>query len=56
MNVIQCDVPTDDSDEETKDQFYSRLQSTLDKCNEKDVTILMGDFNAKIEMDNNWYE
>jgi len=37
-------------------KFYSRLQSILDKCYEKDVTILMGDFNAKIAMDNNGYE
>ena len=52
MNMYQ----TNDSDEETKDRFYSRLQSILDKCREKDVIILMGDFNAKIGTDNNGYE
>ena len=56
MNVIQCYAPTNDSDEDTKDQFYSRLQSILDKSRGNDVTILMGDFNATIGMDNNGYE
>ena len=56
MKVIQCYAPTNDSDEETKDRFYSRLQSILDKYRKKDVIILMGDFNAKIGTDNNGYE
>lgn len=48
MNVIQCYAPTKDSGEEVKDEFYDRLQNILGKYSEKDVTILMGDFNAKI--------
>ena len=40
---------------DTKDQFYSALQSILDKCRKKDVIIFMGDFNATIGMDNNGY-
>ena len=53
---IMMNAPTNDIDEETKDQIYSRLQSILDKCREKDVTILIGDFEAKIGMDNNGFE
>ena len=56
MKVIQCYAPTNDSYEVTKNQFYSRLQSILDKSRGNDVTILMGDVNARIGMDNNGYE
>ena len=42
--------------EEKKDDFYQQLQAVLDKRGAKDITILMGDFNAKIGMDNTGYE
>ena len=56
MNVIQCYAPTNDSEDGVKDQFYHRLQSVIDNLPERDVTILMGDFNAKIASDNIVYE
>ena len=43
MNVIQCYAPTNDSEDEVKDQFYHRWQSVIDNLPERDVTILMGD-------------
>ena len=56
MNVIQCYALTNDSEDEVKDQFYHRLQSVIDNFPKRDVTILMGDFNAKIGSDNIGYE
>ncbi|VDO87444.1 unnamed protein product [Schistosoma margrebowiei] len=56
MNIIQCYAPTNDSDDDIKDQFYERLQSIIEKCPRKDLTIRMGDLNAKVGIDNTGYE
>ncbi|VDO74980.1 unnamed protein product [Schistosoma margrebowiei] len=47
-NIIQCYAPTNDSDDDIKDQFHERLQSIIEKCPRKDLTILMRDLNAKV--------
>ncbi|VDP52191.1 unnamed protein product [Schistosoma curassoni] len=52
MNNIQCYAPTNDNNDDIKDQFYERLQSITEKCPRKDLTILMGDLNAKVRIDN----
>ncbi|VDP56612.1 unnamed protein product [Schistosoma margrebowiei] len=56
MNIIQCYAPTNDSNDDIKDQFYERLQSIIEKCPRKNLTILMGDLNAKVGIDNTGYE
>ncbi|CAI2724589.1 unnamed protein product [Schistosoma spindalis] len=56
MSIIQCNAHTNDSNDEVKDKFYERLQSIIEKCPRKDLTILMGDLNAKVGIDNTGYE
>nr|KAG5695063.1 hypothetical protein BaRGS_032556 [Batillaria attramentaria] len=56
LNIIRCYAPTNDVEEEKKDDFYQQLQTVIDRGGAKDMTILMGDFNAKIGSDNTGYE
>ncbi|VDO98711.1 unnamed protein product [Schistosoma mattheei] len=56
MNVIQSYAPTNYGNDNDKDRFYERLQSIIAKCPGKDLTMLMGDLNAKVGMDNYGYE
>ena len=56
LNVIQVYAPTNDKDETIKEEFYSLLRKVLEKRKSKDITVLMGDFNAKIGDNNMGYE
>ncbi|VDP44631.1 unnamed protein product [Schistosoma margrebowiei] len=56
MNVIRRYAPTNDYNEDFKDRLYDTLQSIIEMCPTKDLTILMGDFNAKVGADNTGYE
>ena len=47
INVIPCYAPTNDNEEETKDQFYNRLHNMLEKRPEKEPKLLLGVFSAK---------
>ncbi|VDP77836.1 unnamed protein product, partial [Schistosoma curassoni] len=55
MNIIQCYASYQRYNEDAKDQFYNRLQSIVEKCPTKDLTILIRDFNVKVGMDNTGY-
>ena len=50
VTVIQCYAPTNDHNDENKDKFYNQLQSLINKTPFHDLLLVMGDFNAKLEM------
>ncbi|VDP35142.1 unnamed protein product [Schistosoma margrebowiei] len=56
MNIIQCYAPSNGSNDDTKDRFYEQLQSIIEKFPRNDLTILMGDLNVKVGIDNTGYE
>ena len=37
LNIIQCYTPTNDAEEEKKDEFYQQLQAVIDKGGAKDM-------------------
>ena len=56
LTVIHVYAPTEDADEETKDEFYARLQEVLDKRNKHDMLVITRDMNAKVGEENANYE
>ena len=56
LTIIHIYAPTEDTDEEIKDDFYTRLQDVLDKRNAHDMLIVTGDMNAKVGNQNENYE
>ena len=49
ISIIQSYAPASSASDEEMDQFYNSLQDTLDSILNRDVKIIMGDFNAKVE-------
>jgi len=45
-------VPTNDAEDECKEEFYEHLQREAKATPRHDVLILMGDMSAKIGKDN----
>lgn len=46
MNIVQIYAPTADEEAE---HFYRLLETTLTEFPSREITIMLGDFNAKIE-------
>ena len=59
LHVIQCYAPTNDVEEEKKDDFYQQLQAVLDKKRERETSLFSWETsmrNVKVEADNAGYE
>jgi hypothetical protein len=46
--IFFLSAPTNDSDEEVKDQFYEQLKRAYAACPSHDVKLVMGDANANV--------
>lgn len=55
-HIIQGFAPTNEASDDDKDDFYRLLIEIVDKEKEKDLVIIMGDFNVKIVENNRGYE
>jgi hypothetical protein len=47
-SLINIHAPTNDSEEEAKDQFYEQLERAYAACPSHDVKVVIGDANAKV--------
>ena len=56
LTLVHVYAPTEDADDQTKDDFYTRLQDVLDNRNMHDMLIVTGDMNAKVGYDRESYE
>ena len=48
ISLIQCYAPTVAASDEEKEDFYNMLLESIDISQNRDITIVMGDFNANI--------
>lgn len=48
VNIIQAYAPTSSSTEEELEKFYTDLKQVTEKLKDRDFTICMGDWNAKV--------
>ena len=48
ITLININAPTEDKEEDMKEQFYEQLQRTHDRVPKHDVTIIISDMNAKL--------
>ena len=50
--MFQCYAHTEPDDDATKDEFYDRLATSVNKTPKGDLTLIIGDFNAKVGSNN----
>ena len=56
LAIIQVYAPTNDAEDESKEEFYEQLQREVVATPRHDILIVMGDLNAKIGQDNEGWE
>lgn len=56
LTILQCYAPTNDAEEEVKEQFYSELLRETESIPTHDLLIIMGDLNAKVGARNEGFE
>ena len=56
MDAVECYAPINDSNENAKEEVYSRLPAFVQNCPRRNIIIMMEDFNAKIGSDNRGHE
>ena len=52
MTVIVCYAPTEDAEEEIKDEFYDQLEEAIRTTPQPDMRSVAGDLNARVGTDN----
>ncbi len=52
LTIIQCYAPTNQAEDEEKENFYDALQREVDSTPRHDVLMVNGDLNAKVGSDN----
>ena len=52
LSIIQCYAPTNDAEDEAKDNWYEQLQQAVASVPQHDMLVIMGDMNAKVGADN----
>ena len=51
ITIVQVYAPTSDHDEQELEEFYEQVENVIKKIPKKDITIIQGDFNAKVGPD-----
>lgn len=51
INIIQVYLPTTDARDENVDEMYSQLEQLLDTLPNREITMIIGDYNAKVGND-----
>ena len=48
LTMIQVHAPTNDADEQTKEDFYEKLQEEVEQVHKHDMLVITGNMNAKV--------